>query len=373
VFSNYDALGNPYYSGGGARAIHEIARRLAARHEVRVVTGDYPGARSEFIDGVAYERLGWANAGPRLGQLLFQFRLPGRAARGDYDLWVESLTPPFSTAFLPWFTRRPVVALTQVLSGAAMARKYRLPFGWVERQGLGRYRFAVALSSHLKRVVEAASPGIRVAVIPNGVSRELIDREGDRSEDHVLFLGRIDIEQKGLDLLLEAVGRIGPRLGFPVVIAGAGPRSDEAFLERRLQELGLEGLVRWTGRVGEAERDGLMRRALVMAMPSRFEASPLVLIEAFCHRVPVVLFDIPELGDIPGDCCVKVPAFDVAAYGEALLEVAGDPARRRALGAAGKAYARRFDWDELAQQYERFFESILSPGPRAGAAVGSPR
>jgi len=128
--------------------------------------------------------------------------------------------------------------------------------------------------------------------------------------------------------------------------------------------------VRWAGRVGEAERDDLLRRALLMAMPSRFEASPLVLVEAFCHRVPVVVFDIPELGDYPADCCVKVPAFDAAAYGEALVDLANDPARRRALGEAGKAFARRFDWDDLARRYEDFLVSVAGSGRRAGAEAG---
>lgn len=360
VFSNYDSPGNPFYGGGGARAIQEVARRLARRHEVTVVTGKHPGNLPTVVDGVRYAPLGSRRAGPKLGQLLFQFLLPWRVARGDFDLWVESLTPPFSTACLPLFTRKPVVALTQVLAGAAMTRKYKLPFGAVERLGLRTYRYAIVLSSHLQSVVEQANPRLCSIVIPNGVGRELIDQPVAHEEAHVLYLGRLDVEQKGLDLLLEAVQSVAARLALPVLVAGAGPSGDTAFVSRRVRELGLEGRVRLLGRVGDAEKADLLRRTAVLLMPSRFEASPLVLMEAFCHAVPVVLFDIPELSDFPETCCVKVPPFDSRALGEALLALLGDPARRNALGRAAKEFARRFDWDELATQYENFFERILN-------------
>jgi glycosyltransferase involved in cell wall biosynthesis len=360
IFSNYDAPGNPYYSGGGARAIHEIARELAARHRLTVVTGRFPGSGDENVDGVHYRRLGPAGAGPRLGQLLFQFLLPLAARRFEGDLWVESLTPPFSTACLPWFSRRPVVALTQVLAGEAMSRKYKLPFGAIERWGLKAYRQAVATSEHLRGRLLAANPRLNVRVIPNGVPRELVERPVRKTEEHLLFLGRLDVHQKGLDLLLEAVARLQGEPPLPWVVAGAGTPADEAFVRRRIGELGLGGQVRLAGRVDDAGKEDLLRRAMLLAMPSRFEASPLVAIEAFCFQTPVVLFGIPELAGLPDSACVRAPPFDVGALARTIRELAGDGARRQALGRAGKEFAHRFAWDDLARQYEDFFESILA-------------
>ncbi|HOC01469.1 MAG TPA: glycosyltransferase family 4 protein [Verrucomicrobiota bacterium] len=360
VFSNYDSVGNPYYGGGGARAIHEIARRLTSSYDVRVVTGQFPGNCARIVDGVAYEPIGLRRAGPYLGQILFQLCLPWRAAHGDYDLWVESLTPPFSTACLPWFTRKPVAALTQVLAGVGMTRKYGLPFAAIERLGLRTYRHAIVLSTHLRGVVTRANPRLRTVVIPNGVSPALIDLPVRRDERHLLFLGRIDIGQKGLDLWIQALAAIAPRLGPPILIAGAGPARQEEQLRRRIASLGLGGKVRLLGKVDDAAKSELLRQSFLMVMPSRYEASPLVLLEAFCHAVPVVVFDIPELSDIPGDCCVKVPAFDTRAFGEAVLDLVTNEARRSALGRAAKAFARRFSWDDLARQYAAFFEEMLS-------------
>ncbi|RME93204.1 MAG: hypothetical protein D6766_08640, partial [Verrucomicrobia bacterium] len=106
VFSNYDSPGNPWYGGGGAAAVMAVARRLASRHEVRFVCGAFPGAPAGVVEGVRMRRVGSSRLGPKLGQLWFQFRLPFEARRARWDVWVESLTPPFSTAFLPRFTAR---------------------------------------------------------------------------------------------------------------------------------------------------------------------------------------------------------------------------------------------------------------------------
>ena len=68
-------------------------------------------------DGVRYRQLPVAWAGPRGGQLLFHALLPFAARRIPHDLWIESFTPPFSTSFLPLFSRAPVVGFAQSLSG----------------------------------------------------------------------------------------------------------------------------------------------------------------------------------------------------------------------------------------------------------------
>lgn len=359
VFSNYDSPGNPWYNGGGARAVQAVASRLAARHSVRYVSGAFPGAPVGSQDEVALSRAGCAWAGPRLGQLIFQLLLPWHVRRFDFDVWVESLTPPFSTACLQRFTRRPVVALTQVLAGRGMTAKYRLPFAAFEHWGLRQYRNFIATSEHLRAGLLQLNPGGRVAVIPNGVEGSLV-RDGRHDQDrHVLFLGRLDIAQKGIDLLLEAVAD-EPPLPLPLVLAGTGVPTDQTWIRRRIHELGLRDRVQLPGRVDGAERLRLFREAACLVLPSRFEASPLVLAEAFCFALPVVLFDIPELKAMPATCCLKVPPFDTRAFGGAVRGLLSDAERRRAMGAAAKQEARHYDWDDLVLKYEGFLRTVAA-------------
>ncbi len=362
VFSNYDSPSNPFYAGGGAQAIHEVARRLAIRHEVRVVTGAYPGCRDHDRDGVRYEHLGRENSGGKTGQLWFHFRLAGRARRGDFDLWCESLTPPFSTACLQRQTARPVVALTQVLAGEGMQRKYRLPFAVFERAGLRTYRHVIALSGHLRDRVAAISPRARIAVIPNGVPRELIELQPEREEHHIVFLGRFDKGQKGIDLLLDAYAGMVTDVPVPLVMAGAGDPKTEAWLRRWMKFLEIDHHVSLPGRVSGTQKHDLLRRAYFLAMPSRYEASPIAMLEAFCYGVPVVLCDLPELREVPATCAVKTRPEWVVDLSREMKRLIRDTPRRHAMGAAAKEWVRQFDWDRLAARYEEFFESALANG-----------
>ena len=120
IISSYDDLKNPYYAGGGAVVVHEVFKRLKESYKVKVITGKYPGSIDEIVDGVVYERIGTNFFGPRLGQLIFQVILPFYALTEKFDLWVESFTPPFSTAFLPLFSKKPVVGLVHMLSAQDM-------------------------------------------------------------------------------------------------------------------------------------------------------------------------------------------------------------------------------------------------------------
>jgi glycosyltransferase involved in cell wall biosynthesis len=240
-----------------------------------------------------------------------------------------------------------------------MAAKYGLPFAAMERMGLRAYRHAIALSRSIEIQLREANPRLKTVVIPNGVSREAIEAAVVREDRHCLFLGRIDREQKGLDLLLEAWGSLGGAVMQPLVLAGSGSVGEEDWLRSKLA--GVRG-VRWVGRVEGAAKEALWQGASVLAMPSRFEGSPLVLFEAFCYGVPAVLFDLPEFEEIPETCCVKVPRLDVGGLGLALGELLRDGDRRGVMGEAAKTFVRQFDWDLLASRYERFIQCLPEGG-----------
>jgi glycosyltransferase involved in cell wall biosynthesis len=130
---------------------------------------------------------------------------------------------------------------------------------------------------------------------------------------------------------------------------------------QRAEALGLRigHQVLFAGRVEGAQKDDLLRRAQYVVMPSRYEAWPLVAVEAFCYRLPVVLFEIPELQELPDEVCAKVRPFKVQELGRVMADLAQDSDRRQRMGEAAKRYARRFDWDDLAKEYEAFFASMV--------------
>jgi glycosyltransferase involved in cell wall biosynthesis len=362
VFSIYDHVDNPHYGGGGAVVVRELATRLARDFAVTVYCGSFRGSRSHVADGVRYVFLpvGWA--GPRAGQLLFSLLLPLVALACRPVVWFESLTPPFSVSLLPLVSRSPVVALVQMLAGADMRRRYGIPFDRVERIGLRWYRRFVVLNEADEDAVAAASPAATVVRVPNGVTLPPAEEIAAGRDEHILFLGRVDVSQKGLDLLLAAIGA-GPPL--PVVIAGSGPRREE----ERLRALAAAGdRVRIVGRVEGAEKARLLRDCAFMVVPSRYETFCLSALEAMAYGKPVVHFDLERLRWIGDGCGLRVPPFDVAALRAAIDALAADPGRRRAMGRNARARSMAFGWDSVAERYAELVRAAAADHDRVPRA-----
>jgi phosphatidyl-myo-inositol alpha-mannosyltransferase len=356
VLSIFDDVGNPHYGGGGATVVQQIATRLAKDHRVTVYCGSYAGSTgSQVRDGVRYVFLpvGWA--GPRGGQLLFQLLLPVVAAVRQPDLWIESLTPPFSTSLLPLVSPAPVLGLVQMLSAADMARKYRLPFTLFERLGLGLYRHFVVLNETDRAVIRRWSRRATCHLLPNGIAQNPVAERAFGSGRHILFLGRIDVRQKGLDLLLAAIAANPPPL--PLVIAGAGaPRE-----ERKLRDLvePVRHHVRIAGRVCGQEKEDLLRDCAFLVMPSRYETFSLSALEAMSHGKPVVCFDLPQLEWISDDAAVRVPPYDTGALSVAIGELSRDAERRSDLGRRAYALSRGYDWEVIGERYRDLVSAML--------------
>jgi glycosyltransferase involved in cell wall biosynthesis len=336
-------------SGGMEVRTREINRRIAVRHDVTVVTSVYPGSRDRVEDGVRYVHIG-ANLGYFGSMLAYFAALPLAVRRHSSDLIIEDFAPPFASVAVPRWTRRPVIGLVQWLFARQKAIEYRVPFHLVERAGVRSHRRMIAVSCAIARDLSAINPAARVDVIPEGVEAEAF-RPRARPRRGILFLGRVEFAQKGVDLLLHAFHDVAGACDANLTIAGDGRDLERA--RRLCQELGMIDRVRFAGRVSSPEKFDLIAGAEVLCMPSRYETFGITAAEALACGTPVVGFDLDSLREVvPSRCGVLVPPGSVPALARALLNLVCDPARRGMMGEAGRAWARQFDWDRLAERQE---------------------
>lgn len=365
IFSSYDDLKNPVYAGGGAIAIHEVAQRLAKDFDITVLTGNYPGAQNKIIDGVRYVRIGLPLFTGCVGQLLYHFSLPWHVLTKKYAVWIENFTPPFSTSFTPLFTKKPVVGLVHMLAATDMRRKYHLPFQYVENLGLKFYRHFIVLTEHAAREIRMQNPLADIAVIGNGVHSPSVPNNPAFGK-YLAYLGRIEVDQKGLDLLLTAYAKVRENYNIPLCIAGSGSKKEVAHLERLIYLHGLRDSIQLLGRIDGEEKNEFLRHAMVGVVPSRYESFSLVMLEMMSYGIPVVVFDISGTRWAPEDTHIRVPPFDTNALADSIVKLVVSSDLRKGVSQHARKYAKTRNWDAVGKDYEQYITTVLTAEKQYG-------
>lgn len=360
IISSYDDLENPYYGGGGAMAIHEVAKRLTSDFNVTVLTGTYPGARETVTrNRVKYVRIGSASVGAKMGQVAFTAQLPYYARRMKHDVWIESFTPPFSTSMLPLVTNKPVIGLVHMLAADDMRRKYGLPFHLVENTGLKWYRSFIVPSDTIYDRITGLNPKAAITRIPNGVT--VPDAyEQPTYPKHFLFMGRIEMNQKGIDLMIEAYARAAARTSLPLVIAGGGAEREVTALKKLIAKYNLTDRVVLAGRVSGRRKDSLMKQSAAILCPSRYETFPLLALEAMAYKKCLVGFSIDGLSWIPDTCLMRVNGFNTVSFAKKLVDISNNQAATVAIGEQLHTLIADYNWNATALKYKEFINDTLT-------------
>ncbi len=178
---------------------------------------------------------------------------------------------------------------------------------------------------------------------------------------YFLFVGRLN-KVKGLQTLIPVFRRY-PQAGL--LIAGKGP--DEKALRQMAH--GLDH-IRFLGHLSETELTELYEKAVALVVPSLcYEASPLVILEAFRSQTPVIARDLggtPELVEESGGGFVYSTAEDLVGAMDQLLS---DPSCRQEMGLKGhQAYLRNWTIEAHLRHYFNLIDEISSR--RSGHTAG---
>lgn len=360
ILSTYDDISNPHYGGGGAIAMHRLAKELLADYHVTVISWNHSGMREERIEGVTYRRIGVPWVSPKLGMFLFQLLLPFWCMSLSFDLWIESFGPPCTTSFLPWCTKKPVIGVIHMLAAADMKRKYGISTEFLENLGLKQYQTIIATQDSVARKVLSLNPSCDCIVIGNGVDLPRALRS--KKKNQIVFLGRIEIDQKGLDLLLASIKKLPTALqeSYSIVIAGNGLEEEYQNLQRLVENSGLTMTVELVGRVTGEAKAKILHESICMVVPSRFETFSMAALEALAYGLPVVCFDIDGLHWVPKASANKVKPFQVGAFAAALHQILTRVEVRQQMSIAGKEYAKNFTWEKIMKQYSQTIHDTLS-------------
>jgi glycosyltransferase involved in cell wall biosynthesis len=157
--------------------------------------------------------------------------------------------------------------------------------------------------------------------------------------------------RKRVDRVIEAFARAGgAAAGWELVLAG---RLRPGWFPPWLAALPRG--VRWLGALSDAELRALYGAAEIAVSASDYEGFGLTVGEAMASGCAVVAVGATAVPEVVGDAGVLVARSDAALLADALATLLADPGRRAALGAAARARAARFSWEETARRTQAVY------------------
>ncbi|NTU74076.1 glycosyltransferase family 4 protein, partial [Candidatus Roizmanbacteria bacterium] len=270
------------------------------------------------------------------------------------DIIIECFTAPISTLMSPLWTKIPVVGLPSSFNAHSFSSKYHLPFYLIEQYGARLYKYFLPFTQYHEDKMKQLNRNIISSVVPEGVTEDFftINR---KTPKYILFLGRMDIHQKGIDLLLESYARIADRISYPLVIAGNGP--DETSVKELVYKKGLKKQVTFIGPTYGDKKRRVLSEAACVAFTSRYESFSVFALEALASGVPFVCYDIPGLSWINTPFVNKIKPYDTTQFGNAIEQVSSK--KNVGLTSGLRSFARKFTWEKTVDKYEAFFNTIV--------------
>lgn len=223
--------------------------------------------------------------------------------------------------------------------------------------------FSTLTSADAEVYQRLLGPEARMVVVPNAVP-PMPPLRARWDAPVIVAAGRLT-PQKAFGKLITAFRTVADAYpDWSLRIYGDGNR--RADLQALIDRLGLGDRVSLMGFSTNLPHE--LVQGSIYAMSSLFEGFPMMLLEAMALGLPVVSFD---LKNGPRDLITDgvdgrlVPDRDVDALAAALCELAGDPQRRAAMGAAAVEKVARYDLPSIVDRWEELFEELLR-AKRAG-------
>jgi glycosyltransferase involved in cell wall biosynthesis len=367
-------------AGGSEGHCRAIARRLAANHDVTVLTtcaADHVSWRNEFpagesiddgvrvrrfpvareralarygeitervfdaLAGVEEEEQWFRENGPEVPELLAHLRQRG----STYDrvlLWAfRYASTYFGVDAVPRGVLVPTAEDDPVIRFGATGRLFTKPAGFVFLTP----EEAALVAAHCPTPL-APSCIVGTGLEPAGPAAALNAVEGP----FLLYLGRVD-PNKGCETLLRHYIRWSERAERRVPLVLAGPAN---------MPIPRHPSVEFLGYVDDARRDALLASASALVVPSPYESLSIVLLEAWNRGTPAL---------VNGDCDVlrgqalrSNGALYYRTYDEfvhAIEKLLRNPDVSRQLGQNGLAYVdREYRWPAVMGKLEKFLAAL---------------
>jgi len=204
----------------------------------------------------------------------------------------------------------------------------------------------------------------KIIKIPLGINLNLFRRyqKYKINDNFLLFVGRFDIDQKGIDILLKAI-KISRKEFNNIKLYIIGDHSENKIkIIKMIKKLNLENEVLILGNISKEELIKYYHNCRALVLPSRFEPFGLVILEAFACSKPVIasrVGGIPEIVNEKNGILFK--AEDANELAKAIIKIMKmDDDEYKNMCNEAYLTAEKFDIERISQMIIELYESLLT-------------
>jgi glycogen(starch) synthase len=379
----------PRIIGGISPHVFFLSKNLAKKGvKVYVVTCDFPGTPAhEVIDGVDVYRIdSYKNPSPDFATWVYMMNLN---MQKEAALIVNKLAGKLDLFHAhDWLVATAGIGLKHVFRKPLLVTMHSTEIGrrdglhtstermiheteaWLTYEAWKVICCSDYMVSHVKWAF--GLPEDKLVMVTNGVNTNVYDgigKEDLRSfrnrfaspeEKIVLYVGRL-VYEKGIHVLINAVPKVLEKVNAKFIILGSGYMKEQ--LSNIVRSMRLENKVLFMGFVDEETLLKLQKCADVSVVPSLFEPFGIVALEAMAAKSPVVASDTGGLSEIVDHDSTGFKAYpnnpDSLAWGitKILLD---ENYKNHIRDNAYRKVQEKYDWERIAEQTKRIYESVLS-------------
>ena len=264
----------------------------------------------------------------------------------------EVLTEPLK---MPKPVKKPVdVALTAYF----MNRQNKSDFVTMPTEKAIRY-FTIEKGKEIRVPVAAVSNGVDLSCFKPGRAPAEIYQKYGIPEDKliVLYVGRVDPE-KNVGLVVDAFSRLKNESAFLLIV---GDGVDKVRLMKKVSNMGIDGRVKFLGKVLPPDLYELYKVGSVFATASTIETQGIVLIEAAACGLPLIAVDAGAVSEVcvdseNGYLCEPGNVPEISAAMEKIL---GDAELRDRFSKKSIEIAREHDFERTLDKFINIYNHVI--------------
>lgn len=202
-------------------------------------------------------------------------------------------------------------------------------------------------------------------IIPNGINKKQTLKKYSCKKLKGIFIGRLDIYQKGIDLLIEACYRIKNEMksaGCSIDIYGPEENGSKRKIRDLIYKYELYDYIKVFDEIYHEEKEKILLNCDFFILTSRFEGHPMGLIEALSYGIPcLVTYGTNMSEEVKNYDAGWVANNEVKSIANAIRDVFKDRTRINIKGKNALMLSKKFDWENIAivskRKYTEFLEN----------------